>query len=105
MLKLPRSEYARAQPPGGRLFRTTRAQLHKLVVRAARELGLLEKYQALGFSLSPHSFRHACASHCYQQGMTPDMVGKLLGHEDLRNILLYVDCPHERWVGNGSARF
>jgi site-specific recombinase XerD len=89
-------QYARAQPPGGRLFRTTRAQVHTLVVRAARELGLLEKYQALGFSLSPHSFRHACASHCYQLGMDPFMVAKLLGHDDLRNTLLYIDQPQPR---------
>ena len=81
-----------------RLFRTTRAQLHILVKRAARAVGVLEKYEALGQVVSPHTFRHACASHCYQAGMSPDLVRKLLGHEDLRNTLLYVDCPEGRLV-------
>ena len=76
---------------GSRIFRTTRAQLFIVVKRAARRVGLLDKYA--GLSVSPHSLRHACASHCYQRGMEPEMVRKLLGHEDLRNTLLYVDCP------------
>ncbi|MBT9586939.1 tyrosine-type recombinase/integrase, partial [bacterium] len=86
-------QYAQERPPGQRLFATTRAHIHALTVRAARQLGLLQKYQALGLSLSPHSFRHACASHCYQQAMPVDMVRKMLGHADLRNTLLYIDWP------------
>ena len=85
--------FVHSQPKGTRIFRTTRAQLFILVKRAATSLGLLEKYEALGLSLSPHSFRHACASHCYQRGMDPDSVRRLLGHDDLRNTLLYIDCP------------
>lgn len=83
--------YASGLPLGQRIFRTTRAQLFVIVKRAAAKTGLLDKYA--GFSLSPHSFRHACASHCYQRGMALDLVGKMLGHTDLRNTLLYLDCP------------
>lgn len=89
-------EYARERPAGERIFKTDRAQLHTLVQRAARGLGILQKYEALGQTVSPHTFRHACASHCYQAGMAPDMVQKLLGHEVLRNTVIYVNVRQDR---------
>jgi len=89
-------EYASTCGTGGRLFQTTRAHVHKLVQRAARQLGLEEKYASLGQIVSPHSFRHACASHCYANGMEPQMLQKMLGHEVLRNTLLYVHVAAER---------
>ena len=74
-----------------RIFATTRQQVFVVFKRAANKLGLLEKYA--DFSLSPHSLRHACASHCYARGMDVDDVRKMLGHDLVKTTFLYVDCP------------
>lgn len=76
-----------------RIFATTRQQIFVILKRAAKKLGLLEKYR--GFSLSPHSLRHAFASHLFARGMASDDIRKLLGHDYLRTTFLYIDCPDE----------
>ena len=60
---------------------------------AAQAVGILEKYEAAGYTISPHGLRHAFASHCYQQGMTLHCVAQLLGHSWLQDTLVYADCP------------
>ena len=69
--------------------------LRNWITQAAQTIGILEKYQAAGFTISPHGLRHAYASHCYQQGMTPHCLRELLGHSWLQDTLIYAHCPLE----------
>lgn len=84
---------AASTPPGQPVFRISRDGIWDIVKTAACDSGLEEKYAGSAVTISPHGLRHACASHCYQAGMPPEMVSKLLGHTLLRNTLNYVDVP------------
>ncbi|MBN9420359.1 hypothetical protein ABS71_02805 [bacterium SCN 62-11] len=81
--------HAKTRPPEKSVFTASRDRLWKIVKRAAEDAGI----QHDGYTVSPHGLRHACASHCYQAGMEPDMVAKLLGHSSLRSTLGYIDQP------------
>ena len=69
--------------------------LDNIVKRMAIKTGIWEKYKAARRSLSPHTFRHAYASHCYQQGMDLNRLGRLMGHSFVQNTLTYAHCPPE----------
>lgn len=45
--------------------------------------------QQLGLNYSPHTFRHACASHMLQNGCSLRVLQKYLGHESLESTQLY----------------
>jgi site-specific recombinase XerD len=84
--------HAQGRPLHERVFPTTRDQVWKIVKRAARAAGL----DFPDATVSPHGLRHACASHCHQAGMPPELLARLLGHAVLRNTLLYVHVPWQR---------
>lgn len=84
--------HARTRPPDQRVFPTHRDHVWKVVKDAAADAGI--HYE--GLTVSPHGLRHACASHCHQAGMPPDMVAKLLGHTNLRSTEGYVHVPRTR---------
>lgn len=91
----PNTAEALGQMPAGKLpeifgLRDVTA-VQRLVDRLARECQLAEGYLAQGRRLSPHSFRHAFATHCYRSGMSPAHLRALLGHDSLKTTLLYVD--------------
>ena len=86
--------HAQSRPLGERVFPTTRDQVWNIVKRAARAAGL----HFPDATVSPHGLRHACASHCHQAGMPPELLARLLGHAVLRNTLLYVHVPWQRVV-------
>jgi len=84
--------YARTRPTDQRIFACSRDHFWKIVRRAAEAAGI--HYE--GLTVSPHGLRHACASHCHQAGMPPDMLAKLLGHTTLRHTEGYVHVPWNR---------
>jgi len=86
-------QQAASRPPAKPVFPISRDGIWDIVKEAARDSGLQEKYSGSDVTISPHGLRHACASHCYQAGMPPEVVSKLLGHTLLRNTLKYVDVP------------
>lgn len=69
--------------------------VEKLVRRLAVVTGIYAKYAALGKTVSPHSFRHAFATHCYLNGMRPGTLKLLLGHSRVETTRLYLDIPFE----------
>ena len=51
----------------------------------------------LGETLSPHTFRHAHATHLYAGGMDPVVIKKLLGHVSVEETMGYVACGPADW--------
>lgn len=56
----------------------------------ARQTGLFQKYGEQGLGLAPHSFRHAFATHSYENGMDVYSLQALLGHEFLSTTYIYI---------------
>lgn len=76
---------------------TNISSVARCIDKIAAKLGLQQKYHALGQDISPHSFRHAYATHCYAAGMSPSHVRALLGHDSLKNTELYIECPFSHY--------
>jgi len=66
-------------------------QIEKTVHKYGRLAGLVQKYEAMVRSFSPHSLRHAFATHRYDVGMDLYVLMKLLGHRNLETTLIYVE--------------
>ena len=71
--------------------------VRQFIRRAAEKTGLKDKFDALGETLSPHTFRHAHASHLYEAGMDPVVIKKLLGHSSVEETMGYVACGPVAW--------
>lgn len=61
---------------------------------AARIIAGLAKAARIDKPVSPHSFRHACASHLLERGANVSAVRDLLGHSSLSTTNLYADPPN-----------
>lgn len=72
------------------LFGTSKDKFFRILVRIADRSGLYLKYEPLGQTITPHSFRHACATHCYRSGMAVHDVKWMLGHDRLKNTDYYL---------------
>ncbi len=66
-------------------------QIHHLMREYGLQLGLAQKYDAMLRSFSPHSLRHAFATHRYDAGMDLAILQKLLGHRYLTTTMIYVE--------------
>ena len=73
------------------VFDVSERQVNRIVKRAATNCGFLERFEAREETLSPHTFRHAHASHMYAQGMELPVIKKLLGHSELDATVLYIE--------------
>ena len=71
--------------------------LERIFQSCAQEAGLYQKYQLLGQTLSPHSFRHAFATHCYENRMDMYALARLLGHEFLATTAIYTKTATRQW--------
>lgn len=74
---------------------TTR-HMNRLISDMGERSGLQAIAEPLGRSISPHCFRHAFATHCYEAGMELYHIQKLLGHADLATTNDYVAQHFER---------
>lgn len=71
-------------------------QMNRLISDMGERSGLQAIAEPLGRSISPHCFRHAFATHCYEAGMELYDVQKLLGHADLATTNDYISQHFER---------
>jgi site-specific recombinase XerD len=85
------------KPQNARVFPVLDSFVRQFVTRAAVKTGLKAKFDALGETLSPHTFRHAHASHLYEAGMEPGVIKKLLGHASVEETMGYVACGPVAW--------
>ena len=60
----------------------TEANLGDIIKKYARKIGL-------EIPITPHSFRHACATHLLKGGADIRYVQELLGHSDLSSTQIY----------------
>lgn len=74
---------------------TTR-HMNRLISDMGERSGLQAIAEPLGRSISPHCFRHAFATHCYEAGMELYHIQKLLGHADLATTNDYISQHFER---------
>jgi site-specific recombinase XerD len=67
-------------------------QIRRIVEKAGEITGISQKYDAMNRVYSAHSFRHAFATHLYENGMSIFAIKKLLGHEFLTTTEIYINC-------------
>lgn len=67
-------------------------QIRRIVEKAGDMTGVSQKYDAMDRVFSAHSFRHAFATHLYENGMSIFAIKKLLGHEYLTTTEMYINC-------------
>lgn len=90
MLKAFQEEEGQAENPEVEIFDISVRQIRRVVEKAGDETGIAAKYDAMNRVFSAHSFRHAFATHSYENGMRIFTLKKLLGHEYLGTTEIYI---------------
>lgn len=76
--------------PQESVFGIGERQISRVILRYAEDLGVTERYTAIGRNFSPHSLRHTCATHLYESGMDIYMIKEILGHSSISVTREYV---------------
>jgi integrase/recombinase XerD len=77
-------------PLSARVFGLSVSRIQAVVAKYIKSTGLDEKYDAMERRFSPHTLRHAYATHCYENGMKLFTLQILLGHVFVETTRLYV---------------
>ena len=72
------------------IFDLSTRTINRVVNAAAEKTGLRQRLQAMGHNFTPHSLRHAYATHMYDNGADTFVLKTLLGHLFLRTTQTYV---------------
>ena len=73
-------------------------QIAHVVREFGLRAGLVQKYEGMGRSFSPHSLRHAFATHRHDAGMDLFALQRLLGHQFLSTTLIYVETSMKQLI-------
>lgn len=84
-------EYQGSAASSDSVFSLSDRQLRRIIEKAGTETGIAAKYEAMGRIFSPHSFRHAFATHCFENGIRIFSLKKLLGHEFIGTTEIYIN--------------
>jgi integrase/recombinase XerD len=84
--KAQKNEYLFISKKGGKLDRKS---VWKFLQKYARRAGIVR-------SISPHTFRHSCATHMIQNNADIRIVQEILGHSDISTTQIYthIDKKH-----------
>ena len=72
-------------------------RMNDIVKEYAKDLGLLQRFEAMGRRFSAHCLRHAFATHLWESGIDLFILKDLLGHQFLSTTQKYVQ------IGIGKA--
>ena len=89
--------WAADRPADQPLFAVSAPHVWKLLQQWSKKTEMWQKYKDLGLRLSPHSLRHAFATHCFENGMSVLVVQQLLGHALLVNTEIYIHGTVTLW--------
>ena len=100
-------EWQGDQGPEAPVFDVGDRQIERLVTEYGKQTGLTQKYAAMDRGLSPHSFRHAYATHLYETGVDLFTLKRWMGHAYLDVTENYIETSVKRtlseYEGNRSA--
>ena len=83
-------EFTKDRPLDDKVFGIGERQIARMVEEYAEKLGITERYEAIGRRFTPHSFRHTCATHLYENGMDIYIIKDLLGHASIAVTREYI---------------
>jgi integrase len=92
-------EWQGDQGPEAPVFDVGDRQIERLVTQYGTQTGLTQKYAAMGRGLSPHSFRHAYATHLYETGVDLFTLKRWMGHAFLDVTENYIETAIRRTLG------
>ena len=78
-------------------------RMNDIVKEYAKDLGLLERYEAMGRRFSAHCLRHAFATHLWESGIDLFILKDLLGHQFLSTTQKYVQIGIGRALDDYNA--
>lgn len=76
--------------PKEKVFEIGSRQISRVIQGYADDLGISERYTAIGRNFTPHSLRHTFATHLYEGGMDLFILQILLGHAFLDTTREYI---------------
>ena len=78
-------------------------RMNDIVKEYAKDLGLLQRYEAMGRRFSAHCLRHAFATHLWESGIDLFILKDLLGHQFLSTTQKYVQIGIGKALGDYNA--
>ena len=78
-------------------------QMNRVVKKYAKEVGLIDRYKAMGRNFSAHCLRHAYATHLWESGIDVFILRDLLGHRFLGTTRRYVAIGVGRVISDYEA--
>lgn len=88
--------YTQGFPIGVRVFDISDRTVNRAVKGIADDLGISDRYKAMGRRFTAHSLRHTYATHLYEAGMDSFELKELLGHTFVSTTLGYVHTSLDR---------
>lgn len=84
------AQFVAGLAPDAKVFEVGERQISRIIQGFAEQIGIPERYTAMGRNFSPHSLRHTCATHLYESGMDIYMLKEILGHSSISVTREYI---------------